>query len=167
MFRIPQPPLVGRRRRLSRWRLPPSLSLNLPLVCPFRLFPRRPLARHLDGSPKLSSFLESVGQKCGAEVWGSRMGGGPPSQEEPRGTDPCETRKKRLSEPATQETPTRDRCRSVDRLVLCFGRCVVDAPRARARSRAGSVGGSLHWIGLDAKSVREKTEIKKSCGFRG
>ena len=52
---------------------------------------------------------------------------------------------------------------SVDRSVgFVFGRCVDDAPRARPKP--GWVGGSLHWIGLDAKSVREKTEIKKAVG---
>ena len=69
MFRIPQPPLVGRRRRLSRWRLPPSLSLNLPLVCPFRLFPRRPLS----SEGWISQTFLILG-KCGAKVWGKSVG---------------------------------------------------------------------------------------------
>ena len=98
-----------------------------------------------------------MGQKCGAEAaWDDEA---PQSQEEPRGTDPCGTRKKRMSKPTTQETPTRDRCRAMDRLVLCFGRCVDDAPRARPKAGLGEWVG--HCIGLDAKSVREKTETEK------
>ena len=74
MFRIPQPPLVGRRRRLSRWRLPPSLSLNLPLALSVSLSPLSTSASRI-GRMDLPNFPhswkvwgKSVGQKCGAEV---------------------------------------------------------------------------------------------------
>ena len=52
---------------------------------------------------------------------------------------------------------------SVDRSVGFVLVGVLMTCPARAQSRAWCVG---HCIGLDAKSVREKTE-KKSCGFRG
>ena len=55
---------------------------------------------------------------------------------------------------------------SVGRSVgFVFGRCVDDVPRARPKP--GLVGRSLHWIGLDAKSVREETEIKKKLWVQG
>ena len=52
---------------------------------------------------------------------------------------------------AVEELP---RCRSIDRLVLLLVGVLMTC-HARAQSRTGWVG---HCIGLDAKSVREKTK---------
>ena len=71
MFRIPQPPLVGRRRRLSRWRLPPSLSLNLPFASFHVGLSLELVIGRMDA--RISQPFLILG-KCGAKVWGRSVG---------------------------------------------------------------------------------------------